>query len=79
MISLTMVPMGTRTFMGFLMQSPLTVTERLIRGLPVFRYREINAALATFITMQPTSAGKPPAGTFRPVADSTIIFSAPCG
>ena len=71
--------MGTRRFLGVLTAEPSTVKERLISGFPVSRYLSIKATEATFITTQPTSAGSFPGGTRLPVAESTIIFSAPCG
>lgn len=60
------VPMGRRIFFGSLMAEPSTVIERETNGLPDFKYRDTNAALPTFITMQPTSAGSFPGGTRRP-------------
>ena len=76
-ISPISVPTGTRTFLGSAIAEPSTVRERLTRGLPVFKYLDMNATEATFITTQPTSAGSLPGGTRLPVADCTIIFSAP--
>ena len=58
---------------------PSTVIERLISGFPVSMYLAMKATDATFITTQPTSAGSFPGGTRLPVAERTIIFSAPCG
>ena len=78
-ISPTFMPIGTRTFFGSAIAEPSTVSERLTSGLPLLRYLAINATEATFITTQPTSAGNFPGGTFLPVAESTIIFSAPWG
>ena len=63
--------------LGCAIALPSTVIERETRGLPVSRYLAINAVEVTFITTQPTSDGSFPGGTFLPVAESIIIFSAP--
>lgn len=47
--------------------------------MPVLKYRDKKAQVVTFITIQPTSEGSPPAGTFRRVQAAISTFSAPWG
>ena len=67
------------------MASPSTVMRLETSGMPVFKYLPSVETEVTFMTMQPTSAGRPglpegpTCGTSRPVQVSTSVFSAPCG
>ena len=72
-------------FWGRAMASPSTVIRLDTSGMPVFRYLPRVDTEVTFMTMQPTSAGRPGLpdgptwGTSRPVQVSTRVFSAPWG
>ena len=71
------VPIRTSTFLGSLTMSPSTVRRLVVRGIPVSRYLETKATEVTFITITPTSEGRPGNGTSRPVQFSISTFSAP--
>ena len=64
---------------GFLIFSPVTVATRSTRGIPVWIASEIAFTVLILSTTTPTSAGRPPLGTFLPITRLIRVFSAPCG
>ena len=64
--SAKLVPSGTRRFFGFLIQSPATVTTRLIRGFPSLTALKIAAQVSALKITYPTSAGSLPEGNCTP-------------
>ena len=73
------VPMMTSAFFGSFTPGPSTVRRFVVSGMPVARNLPSADTVVTFITSTPTSAGRPPRGTSRPVVRSISTFSAPCG
>ena len=73
------VPMTTSTFCGRATASPVTVTRRLMSGMPVRRKCPIMDMVVTLNSMMPTSVWRLPRGTTRPVTLYTSTFSAPWG
>ena len=59
--------MGTSRFRGSMTMSPETVTTRFTKGIPSQTASPTAAQVAALNTAQPTEAGSPPGGTWRPV------------
>ena len=64
---------------GFLIFSPVTVATRSISGIPFWIASEIAFTVLILSTITPTSAGRPPLGTFLSMTRLMRVFSAPCG
>ena len=78
-ISFTIVPTGTRRFLGSVHPWPETVRGRSIRGFPSRNASEIAHSVATLLITHPTSIGSPLAGISRLRTAFTIVFSLPWG
>ena len=75
----TGVPISASTFIGRASASPVRVTIREISGLPCTTASWMATAVPTFWQSMPMSAGRPPAGTSRPVRIWISCFSPPDG
>ena len=77
--SCTGVPISASTFIGRASASPVRVVIRAISGLPSTTASCTATAVPTFWQRMPMSAGRPPAGTSRPVRIWISCFSPPDG